>query len=527
MGASWTVLRSIVMGARELLRGLAHNPALPSTLVDRLIAQADDDLADELAQRPDLDRDQIRALVHRSESALLGLAWAGRLDPADVDPVRWPEAALALLDQGRGRAEWAELLAGDPDPKQRERLAACPGLPTAVSARLAEDPDPRVVAELAIFTADRHLLTRLAGHPHAEVRAGVAGNPAAPPEVLAGLVTVLAGLVGADRRGEDAPLPETCDVCVREPIPFVHDSGCPRRDCELPPGAARDGTHESVIHSLLARAVDNLATPVVVAAELVGHASAYVRRPLAARPDLPVEAAVRLADDPNPGVRADLAENPAVPEDVLRRLAADENREVRRRVIRNPNVPLDLLTRTTGGDLLPRIAAATPDEIRQLAGSPDPQLRMPAAERRDLPPEIRDRLAADQDAKVAKAVAPHPGITEDLLRTMVSGHGVQVLARVAANPDASPALLLDLARHVPPAQRVFREIVTRTDAPAGALELCLTDGRARLIAAAHPSLPVNRIVALLGDADGRVVTAAATNPSLPLSEMEWIIGPVP
>ncbi|MEV4275923.1 hypothetical protein [Actinoplanes xinjiangensis] len=508
------------MAARELLHGLARNPALPSTLVDRLIAQADDELAAELAHRSDLDPGQVRALVPRSESALLRLAWAGRLDPADIDPVRWPEVALALLDQGRGRAEWAELLAGDPNPKRRERLAACPGLPAAVSARLAEDPDPRVVAELAIFTADRHLLTRLAGHPHAEVRAGVAGNPAAPPEVLAGLAT-------ADRRGRGGRPPETCDVCVREPIPFVHDPGCRRRDCELPPGAACDGTHESVIHSLLARVVDNPATPGMVAAELVGHSSAYVRWPLAARPDLPAEAAVRLADDPIPGVRADLAENPAVPEDVLRRLAADESREVRRRVTRNPNVPLDLLSRTTGGDLLPRIAAATPEEVRQLAGSPDPQLRMLAAERRDLPPEIRDRLAADPDAKVAKAVAPHPGITEDLLRTMVSRHGVQVLARVAANPEAPPALLLDLARHVPPAQRVFREIVTRADAPADALELCLADGRARLIAAAHPALPVNRIVALLGDADGRSVTAAATNPSLPVSEMERIIGPVP
>jgi hypothetical protein len=124
----------------------------------------------------------------------------------------------------------------DPSPVAR------PGRP--------DDPDPRVVAELAIFTTDRELLIRLAGHPHAEVRAGAAVDPAAPPEVLGDLIAV-------HRRGEGGPLPATCDVCLREPIPFLHDPECPRLDCDLPPGAACDGTHESVIHSLLARAVDN------------------------------------------------------------------------------------------------------------------------------------------------------------------------------------------------------------------------------------------------------------------------------
>lgn len=496
------------MTVSELLNGLARNPSLPSALVDRLIAQADDALGGELAQRADLRPEQVRALAGRSESAMLQLAWDGLLDTAEVDPVRWPEVALALLDQGLGRDEWAEMLVGDPDPGRREKLAACPGLPAAVRARLAGDPDLGVVAELAIFTTDRDLLTRLAGHPHAEVRAGVAVNPAAPPEVLAGLIAV-------HRGGTGGPLPETCDVCS----PFVDDG-------DLPPGASCDGTHESVIHSLLARAVDNPATPADAAAELAEHPSGYVRWPLAGRPDLPAAAAERLAGDPFPGVRGDLAENPSVPEDLLRRLATDESRDVRRRVARNPNVPLDLLGRTSGAELLPRIAAAGPDEVRQLAGSRDPQLRMLAAERRDLPPEIRDRLARDPDAKVVKAVAPHPGLGEDLMREMVSRHGIRVIAKIAANPDAPPAILLDLARQAPPAQKVFREVAARSDAPAAALEICLSDPRARPIAAAHPALPVDRIVELLHDADGSVATAAATNPSLPVSEMDRIIDPV-
>jgi hypothetical protein len=507
------------MGARELLEALASNPSLPAALLDRLIMTADEDLAGELAERSDLDAVQVRELARRSESAADSLARDGRLDPVDVDPRQRPDVALTLLDVGRGWAEWADLLAGDPDRRRREELAACPDLPADAAARLAQDSDLRVVVELALFTTDRDLLTWLAGHPHADVRSGVVANPATPPEVLA-------ALIGVHWRGDGSP-PETCEVCEREPIPFVHHPECPRLDCDLPPGAACDGTHESVIHSLLYRAVDNPSTPADAAADLVEHPSMIVRWTLAARHDLPADAAERLADDPIPGVRGDLADNPSLPEHLIRRLIEDTSPDVRRRVTHNPNVPLDLLNRASGAVLLPRIAAATPDEVRELAASPEPQLRALVAQRRDLPPEIRDRLARDPDAKVVKAVAPHPGLPEDLLREMVARHGVRVIAKVATNPDASPALLFDLTGHVPRVQKVFREIARRPDAPAAALELCLADAQARPIAAAHPALPVDRIVELLGDEDDRVAAAAATNPSLPLSEMDRLTDLVP
>jgi ribosomal 50S subunit-associated protein YjgA (DUF615 family) len=48
-----------------VLHCLAVNPALPSPLVDRLIASGDDELAREVAWRADLDRGQVRALVAR------------------------------------------------------------------------------------------------------------------------------------------------------------------------------------------------------------------------------------------------------------------------------------------------------------------------------------------------------------------------------------------------------------------------------------------------------------------------------
>lgn len=67
-----------------VLCGLAANPALPSELVDRLIAVADADIAVDLAGRADLSRAQAVALASRVEESALQLAYEGRLTAADV-----------------------------------------------------------------------------------------------------------------------------------------------------------------------------------------------------------------------------------------------------------------------------------------------------------------------------------------------------------------------------------------------------------------------------------------------------------
>lgn len=492
----------------HILCGLAANPALSSELVDRLISIADDDIATDLACRADLSRAQAVALAERIDESAVRLAYEGRLTADDVDPCVWPDAALALLDQGAGRPEWARLLAADPVRERREKLAACPVLPSDVVDTLAADPDVRVVAELALWNTP-DVAARLATHPHAEVRRAVAGNEATPPAALAALVT-----------GEGLPAARRCLVCDREKTPFVHDPQCPRLDCDLPLGASCDGSHESTVHGMREAALRNPATPIEALVGFVDHPSMLLRWALAAREDLPQQACARLALDPTPGVRADLAANPAIGDALIRALADDRDPDVRRRLAHHPRVPLDVLThlaRTTkiGATLLPRIAAASPAEVEELATSPDPVARMLLAQRRDLPPEIRDRLADDPDAKVVKALAPHPGLTEAQLRAMVDRHGVRVLAKVATNPDAPPALLEDLVRHKPTAQKVFREVARHPGVTASALLVCLEDERARPVAAGHPTLPPPVIVELLADADWQVVEAAAANPSLP------------
>ncbi|MGW7066763.1 hypothetical protein ACWGII_14990 [Streptomyces sp. NPDC054855] len=500
----------------HVLCGLAANDALPSELVDRLIEGADDDIAAHLACRTDLSHAQAVALVARVEESAVWLASEGRLTAADIDPAAQPHAALALLGEAVDSPQWARLFAADPDVERREKLAACSGLPPDVVETLAADADVRVVAELALWTTSA-IAARLAGHPHAEVRRAAAANQATPPSLLAALLT-----------GEGLPPALRCLVCDREEIPFVHDPHCPRTDCDLLPGASCDGGHESTAHTTQQMALQNPAIPTDAAVRFVDHPSALLRWALAARSDLPPEAYGRLATDPHPGVRADLAANPAIDEALIRALAVDRGHDVQRELAHNPRVPLDVLiglARTTkiGATLLPRIAAASCGEVAELAQSPDPAVRTLVAQRRDLPTVTRDALAADPDAKVVKSIASHPGLSEAQLRAMVDRHGVHVIAKVAANPDATSALLEELTRHEPPVRKAFREVARHRNATGPALHNCLADKQARPLAAAHPALAPHVIAELLTDTDWRVVEAAAANPSLPLAVMSSLV----
>ncbi len=500
----------------HVLCGLAANTTLPSYLVDRLIAAADADIAMHLAGRPDLGHAQAVALLSRVEESGVQLAYQGLLTAADVDLAAQPDAALALLDERAGSPEWARLLVTDPLSERREKLAGCSGLPADVVEALATDGDVRVVAELALWTTPE-VAAGLAGHPHAEVRRAVAANEATPPDVLTALLT-----------GEGLPPARRCLVCDHEATPFVHEPQCPWPDCQLVSGASCDGSHESTLHAIQEAALRNPSTPAEAVVGFADHPSVLVRWSLPARLDLPPEVYRRLAADPVPGIRGDLAENPAIGDALIRTLADDRGHDVQRRLAHNPRVPLDVLTRLAGAarigaTLLPRIAAASPAEVQMLAQSPEPATRMLLAQRRDLPSAIRDALAGDSDAKVVKAIAPHRGLTEAQLRAMVDRHGVRVLAKVASNPDASPALLEDLTRHEPPAQKALREIARHRNATAQALLACLAGRQARPLAAGHPALPPPVIVELLTDADWQVAEAAAANPSLPLSVMADLV----
>ncbi|WP_372346388.1 hypothetical protein [Streptomyces sp. KL116D] len=101
------------------------------------------------------------------------------------------------------------------------------------------------------------------------------------------------------------------------------------------------------------------------------------------------------------------------------------------------------------------------------------------AQRRDLPPGIRDALAADPDAKGGHVRRRAPAWPKAQLRAMVDRHGVRVVAGVAANPDAPPALLEGSRPSRSPVRKALRAVARHPDATSTALRECLSDEQAR------------------------------------------------
>lgn len=275
----------------------------------------------------------------------------------------------------------------------------------------------------------------------------------------------------------------------------------------------------------VARAADPATPPAEVLA-LLDHDSLMVRWTLAARPDLPRAAQERLAADRIPGVRADLAANPAVmAEPILRLLADDESPDVRRSVAHNPSIPLAVLTRLAestriGPSRLPRVMAATDEELRLLAASPSARVRMLVTQRTALPSDVFERLVADDDLRVVKGIAPHPALSADRLRALAARHGPSLFRMLATNPNCDPALLHHMARNAT-ARRTYRAVAEHPNAQAETLLLCLADDDARRWAAAHPNLPADVLAGLLHDPD--LAEYAAANPSLPVEAMARLI----
>ncbi|MEU8278945.1 hypothetical protein ACFYOK_07850 [Microbispora bryophytorum] len=399
----------------HVLCGLAENPALPSDLVDLLVTIADEDIASNMAWRADLTRAQAVALVSRVEDSAARLAERGLLTAADIDPVAQPLAALALLTEGAGRPEWARLVAADPDAGCRERLAACPGLPTDVAETLAADTDIRVVAELALSTTS-DMAARLAEHPHAEVRRAVAANEATPPSVLAVLLT-----------GEGLPPARRCLVCDRKEPPFVHDPDW-EPDCELPSGASCDGSHESTVHDTQQQVLRNPATP-AAAEELAASPDPAVRMLVAERRDLPSGIRDALAADPDAKVLKSIAPHPGLSEARLRAMVDRHGVRVLARVARNPDASAALLE-----DLV-RHRPPVKKAFREVARHPnatalalsaclqDWQARPVAAGHPALPPEVIVELLADDEWQVVEAAAANPSLPLTVMSALLSSHG--------------------------------------------------------------------------------------------------------
>ncbi|MET9630074.1 hypothetical protein ABZX92_21665 [Lentzea sp. NPDC006480] len=178
-----------------VLDGLASNPALPASLVSRLIGLADGVLALTLARRSDLSAADVQALLARDDpdvvAALLESGWVA---PSSV-PVTDPRIALVVAEHPDAPLDLVRSLAAHPDPVVRARLARLAHrLPADVAALLARDPDERVVASVVGRARPSARVEPLPSLSAAQIRSLVsqgphafltaARSPECPPELL-------------------------------------------------------------------------------------------------------------------------------------------------------------------------------------------------------------------------------------------------------------------------------------------------------------------------------------------------------
>ncbi|MEV6244165.1 hypothetical protein [Lentzea sp. NPDC051838] len=131
-----------------VLDGLASNPALPSSLLSRVVVLADGVLALTLARRSDLSGAHVQALLALGDADVVAaLLEEGWVHPSAV-PVLDVWTALVVAEHPDAPPDLVRSLAVHPDPVVRIRLARLGCLPADVARILARDPDSRVAAAL-------------------------------------------------------------------------------------------------------------------------------------------------------------------------------------------------------------------------------------------------------------------------------------------------------------------------------------------------------------------------------------------
>ncbi|MEV5878991.1 hypothetical protein AB0L75_33175 [Streptomyces sp. NPDC052101] len=255
------------------------------------------------------------------------------------------------------------LLAADPDPKVRERIAGRADLRPAERRALVADPHPdvrRTVARHPGLDADER--RTLATDPDPRVRLAVSVHPAFSEE---------------ERVRIDYAVPMDCRF-------GAHGAGGTPRD----PGAVRRDA-------------------------LSGHP--LLRRQAAGEHTLPADLVARLAEDDDLGVRVLLAQNhPDAPAALLLRSFLEYTGPERARLTTRPNFPRAGLAAHAGhADPQVRALAARdpqtpPATVERLTRDPDPQVRSAFARHPNLPQARLAELLAD--AELAHPAAANPAL---------------------------------------------------------------------------------------------------------------------
>jgi hypothetical protein len=346
----------------EELRGLAANPAVPSHLLDDLVARVNGRLAYLLAKRDDLSAEQVRALVERIPEAgefagsVAGvLLTRGLVEPAEL-PTTDPQVALRVASAGADPAliRW---LAGHPDPAVRVDLAKdVDQLPADVVGQLAHDPVEEVRDGLVKNpSTPLAMLVDLVAHPYMTVRWDLAARPDLPHWAYERLST--------------DPIPVRYAVAAN---PVVSESIL-RAMAEVADRYARHELAQNPVIPLdllagmaASTRIGPTLLPRIAAASdaelrvLAGSTTMQVRMLVAERPDPPADLIELLVADRDAGVVRSLAANPLLTADQLWAVATRYGPRLYPRTARNPNLPVETILELLGDWTVAEAAAANP-----------------------------------------------------------------------------------------------------------------------------------------------------------------------
>lgn len=463
------------------LAGVALNPSAPDDILLRLLADGPP------AVQMVLCRDRIlpdavveAALAHPDTRTRSFFARNPHVDPAQ-----------------RAR------LVDDPEWFVRAHLAEAPRMPVGGALR----PLPDETAVHMINTYDDELLgtfyqqiswglrRSMPTHPVAKVRRwGFDMWDQLPAATRAALL--------AD---DDEGVRERAERHVRYEDPAWMERELPDRSCHA--------RWDILLNRALSRAVvDSVLTAPVAEGE---------RAAIAANPSLPADVVVLLAADPDPEVRETIARRTDLQPAERRALAADPDPEVRLALSVHPELSEEeraaIDYEVPSGGYFPPYPQLWPPrdprDVRRNADSAHPLLRRRAAADRSLPPDLLERLAADDDLGVRVLLAQnHPDAPAPLLLRSFLEHDGDERAHLTTRPNFPTAGLAAFADHDDPAVRALAARDPHT-APATVARLTRDpDPAVRAALTRHPNLPQQRLTELLDDEE--LAHVAAANPAL-------------
>ncbi|MGW2469081.1 PE-PGRS family protein [Streptomyces bauhiniae] len=436
--------------------GLGANPSASPAVLCRLLDVAPEERLPSGLRYRELPEEVVAAWVAHPE-------WRVRKELAER-PLT-PEQSAALFR--------------DPDPHHRWLLLTSvvyqhPPLTAATFAQLATDPSPRVRAELARHRdlPVRHLVA-LAADPDIEVRKE-AVSPAwthlTPPARAALLADPDAG--------------------VRAEAVLLHHGSTPLTAAvfaALPEDTQRERAARTC---LLAREL---------AEKLVHGGETVLRSAAAQNPHLDSDLVARLGQDQDPGVRRQVSIRPDLTEAERARVAVEFDPEARCH-------PLQWV----------RDLEHDEEAMRRCATSAHVMLRRSAARATNLPPDVVDLLARDEDRVVrlflAESCAQAPA---DLLLEMARTWNGYSSTRMIDHPNFPRQGLLRFADDPDP--RTRRLALLDPEAPTELVERFSRDADSdiRYSALRDERLSVASVIRLLDDPHWSVRHTAAVNPRLP------------